>query len=74
MFVEQPTKRNNDKKEKEAQIKDLKKATATTLWSQDLEQCELEYKSLLSDYTKQIATSQSTVAPKKKRGKKIVLA
>ena len=64
----------NDKKEKEAQIKDLKKATATSLWRNDLDQCESEYKILLNDYNKQITSSQAAVAPKKKKGKKIVLA
>ena len=63
----------SDKKEKEKQIADLTKATAISLWRQDLEACETEYRILLAEYNQQMSTSTEVPQKTKKKQKKVVL-
>ena len=63
----------SDKKEKEKQIADLTKATAISLWRQDLEACETEYRILLAEYNQQMTTSTEVSQKTKKKQKKVVL-
>ena len=63
----------SDKKEKEKQIADLTKATAISLWRQDLEACETEYRILLAEYNQQMTTSTEVPQKTKKKQKKVVL-